>query len=156
MFKFERARASDWDALKTLRMVTEETMRKTGLYTPEQLNSGKQELHARFERRTMWVIKQDGALIGAIGLDGPDPRLWDDPTQEALYLYKVMAVPGMRIGGRLVEFAEFQARMQGLKFLRLNCMRDNPGLYAYWKSQGFEHLRTASGYDAGALFEKKL
>jgi hypothetical protein len=161
MIEFIRATTeSDWHDLMRLRMVTEKTQQASGLYNPEQLADGRQELSKRFTRETMWIARTNREIVGAIGLDGPDPRLWDDnPAHpEALYLYKVMGVPGRKILGNLVEFAEFQARMRGRKLLRLDCLRDNPKLHGLWKAYGFEHLRDVpvEGYTAGALFEKEV
>jgi GNAT superfamily N-acetyltransferase len=145
-----------WDALTKLRAVTQETMRATGLYSEEQLARGMTELRRRFERRTMWLATCGDGVVGAIGLDGRDDRLWDD-DEPALYLYKVMAVPGLGVGPRLAGFAELQARRRGLPLLRLDCLRGNAPLHAWWKSQGFRHLRDVEfpGYSAGALFEKE-
>lgn len=158
MIEFTPARAADWDDLTRLRAVTERTMRKTGLYTEAQFESGQGELRRRFDRRAMWIARDAGAVVGAIGLDNADARLWDGLEDEALYLYKVMAVPGLGVGARLVEFAENHARRIGRGFLRLDCLRENPGLRAWWESQGFRHLRDVAveGYAAGALFEKEL
>ena len=159
MIKFTLAiGADDWCDLTALRTIAEYTMRKSGLYTEEQLTSGEEALWDRFGRGDMWIARDHGTVLGAIGLDGPDPRLWDDPQGEALYLYKVMAIPGQGIGEKLVEFAEDQARRRGCKLLRLDCLRDNLGLQTWWKSQGFEHLRDViiDGYGAGALFEKTI
>jgi len=161
MIEFIKAATpSDWRDLTRLRMVTEKTMKASGLYDSEQLANGRHELSKRFHRGTMWIARTDREVVGAIGLDGPDRRLWDDDPDhpEALYLYKVMGVPGCKILGRLVEFAEFQARMKGLRLLRLDCLRDNPKLQGLWKSQGFQHLHDVpvAGYTAGALFEKEL
>lgn len=150
----------DWGYLATLRQVTEKTMLKSGFYTREQLDRGRMELVQRFRRGTMWLARTEDEVVGAIGLDGPDTRLWDDDPDYtgALYLYKVMAVPGHNIGEKLVRFAEFQARMKGMRRLRLDCLRGNTKLQGFWKDQGFEHLRdvTVGDYTAGALFEKKL
>jgi hypothetical protein len=161
MIEFIRATTpSDRRDLLRLRMVTEKTMKASGLYGSEQLANGRHELSKRFDRGTMWIARTDREIVGAIGLDGPDMRMWDDNPDhpEALYLYKVMGVPGRKILGNLVEFAEFQARMKGRKLLRLDCLKDNPKLQGLWKSQGFEHLRDVPvvGYTAGALFEKEI
>jgi GNAT superfamily N-acetyltransferase len=155
--KFTQAGPGDWPGLALVRAHAEQTMEKSGLYTPEQLDSGVAQLQYRWERGTMWLARDGRRVVGAIGLDGPDTRFWDD-NAEALYLYKVMAVPGLGVGPRLVEFAESQARERGLRLLRLDCLRGNPGLHAWWKSQGFKHVRTAAvaGYGAGALFEKEI
>jgi GNAT superfamily N-acetyltransferase len=161
MIEFIRAsEESDWHTLLLLRKVTEKTQAASGLYTPEQLADGRLELARHYTRGMMWLARTNRETVGAVGLGGPDMRMWDDNPDhpQALYLYKVMAVPGKNIGSRLVEFAEFQARMKGLSLLRLDCLRDNPKLHEFWKSQGFEHLGDVPvlGYTAGALFEKKI
>jgi GNAT superfamily N-acetyltransferase len=150
--------ADDWCDLMALRTIAEYTMRKSGLYTEQQLTSGEEELWRRFERGTMYIARDHGVVLGALGLDEPNPDLWDDPSREALYLYKVMAIPGHGIGDELVEFAVRVATELGRRYLRLDCLRGNAALQTYWKSQGFEHLRdvTIDGYGAGALFEREI
>jgi hypothetical protein len=100
-----RAGGGDWPALALVRAQAEQMMEKTGLYTPEQLDSGVAQLRYRWERGAMWLAREGKRAVGAIGLDGPDTRFWDDGA-DALYLYKVMAVPGLGVGPQLVRFAE--------------------------------------------------
>lgn len=152
------AGADDWCDLMALRIIAEYTMRKSGFYTEKQLTSGEEQLWHRFERGTMTIARDHGVVVGAIGLDGPNPELWDDPDHQALYLYKVMAIPGHGVGDKLVEFAVKVAGNLGRRYLRLDCLRGNPALQTWWKSQGFEHLRdvVVEGYGAGALFEREL
>jgi GNAT superfamily N-acetyltransferase len=152
-----RAGGGDWPALALVRAQAEQMMEKTGLYTPEQLDSGVAQLRYRWERGAMWLAREGKRAVGAIGLDGPDTRFWDDGA-DALYLYKVMAVPGLGVGPQLVRFAEGRAAEAGLRLLRLDCLRENLVLHAWWKAQGFKHIRTTAvaGYGAGALFEKEV
>jgi hypothetical protein len=159
---FRQARSGeDWERLLALRKIAEEKIGAFSGCTAADLERGAAQLRHRFERRAMWLAcdrGDPGAALGAIGLDGPDARLWDDDPDdpEALYIYKMMALPGRETGDALIAFAGAVARATGLGLLRLDCMRENTELHDYWRSKGFTYLRTkiVPDYGAGALFER--
>lgn len=63
----------------------------------------------------------------------------------------------MRIGYRLLEWAENYVKSQGKRFFRLDCMTENEGLNQYYAEAGFALVRTAAGEGWSAnLYEKKL
>jgi hypothetical protein len=79
--KFTQAGPGDWPGLALVRAHAEQTMEKSGLYTPEQLDSGVAQLQYRWERGAMWLARDGSRVVGAIGLDGPDTRFWDDNAE---------------------------------------------------------------------------
>jgi GNAT superfamily N-acetyltransferase len=48
-------------------------------------------------------------------------------------------VAGRGLGVAIVEWADGQAAAAGRRYLRLDCMRENDGIRAYYERLGFDH-----------------
>jgi len=60
------------------------------------------------------------------------------------------------LGERLLDWAEAQVAAAGRELLRLDCMRDNPVLKAYYERLGFEPRGEAVFEDFSAMrFERR-
>lgn len=76
----------------------------------------------------------------------------------AAYLSKAAVVrrrAGDGVGGVLLRWAVDQAWADGCTWVRLDAWRDNMELQAYYRRQGWQHMRTvdAPGRKSGALFQ---
>jgi predicted N-acetyltransferase YhbS len=59
-----------------------------------------------------------------------------------LYVHKLAVRrdhAGRGIGAALVEWASARAGASGRSFVRLDCLRNDPGIRAYYERLGFEH-----------------
>jgi GNAT superfamily N-acetyltransferase len=109
-----------------------------------------------------WLALSAGQPIATITMTrDADPEFWrpEDAPEDALYAHK-MAVArdwaGRNLGGRLLDWASSQAAAQDLRWLRLDCWKTNTGLQAYYRAQGFSHVRTVDlpHRRSGALFQR--
>ncbi|GAA5082809.1 MULTISPECIES: GNAT family N-acetyltransferase [Actinomycetes] len=78
-----------------------------------------------------------------------DPRLWtpDERSESALYVHKLTVdreFAGTGLGTRILNWAGDQAAAAGAQWLRLDAWTTNPRLHAYYRQQGFRHLRTVT------------
>jgi GNAT superfamily N-acetyltransferase len=100
------------------------------------------ELAAAIERGEVYVAELDGDKVATVTLLWDDPMYWGERPADAAYVHKLAvrrACAGRRIGRRIVEWADSAAASSGRDFLRLDCLRDNPGIRAYYEELGFEH-----------------
>ena len=102
----------------------------------------RDEVAAAIERGEVYVAELDGDAVATMTLLWDDPMYWGERPPEAAYVHKLAvsrACAGQRIGQALVEWADKTAAGEGRSFLRLDCLRDNPGIRAYYERLGFEH-----------------
>ena len=102
----------------------------------------REQLAAAIERGEVYVAELDGEPVATVTLLWDDPQYWGDRPPDAAYVHKLAvrrACAGQRIGSAIVEWADATAARAGRGFLRLDCLRENPGIRAYYERLGFEH-----------------
>jgi GNAT superfamily N-acetyltransferase len=100
------------------------------------------EIAAAVERCEVYVAELDGETVATVTLLWDDPLYWPEKPADAAYVHKLAvsrASSGQRIGQAIVEWADRTAAEAGREYLRLDCLRDNPGIRAYYERLGFEH-----------------
>jgi GNAT superfamily N-acetyltransferase len=100
------------------------------------------QIAAAIDRGEIYVAELDGDLVATVTLLWEDPTYWGERPADAAYVHKLAvrrACAGQRIGNAIVEWADRTAAAKGRQFLRLDCLRDNPGIRAYYENLGFEH-----------------
>ena len=96
--------------------------------------------------------------VGTATLTWANTMLWADPgTADAAYINR-MAVrrkhAGKKLGQRIIEWAESQARSRGKKKLRLDCGEE---LGKYYDKLGFKKIaHTSVGERTVVMYEKTL
>ena len=102
----------------------------------------RDELGAAIVRGEVYVADLDGVAVATVTLLWDDPMYWGERPADAAYVHKLAvrrACAGQRIGTAIVEWADATAATSGRRFLRLDCLRDNPGIRSYYERLGFEH-----------------
>ena len=102
----------------------------------------RDEVAGAIERGEVYLAEVDRSLVATITILSDDPVYWGKRPPDALYVHKLAVRrdhAGRGIGAGLVEWAAAQARAAGRSFLRLDCLRDDPGIRAYYERLGFEH-----------------
>ena len=102
----------------------------------------REELEAAVERGEVYVAELDGAVVATVTLLWNDPTYWGERPADAAYVHKLAvsrASAGRRIGHAIVEWADATAAAADRDYLRLDCLRDNPGIRDYYERLGFEH-----------------
>lgn len=95
----------------------------------------------------------DREAAATITLDrDADPRLWtpQEQAEPALYVHKLTVdrrFAGTGLGARMLDWAGDQAARQGCRWLRLDAWTTNLELQAYYRKQGFTHVRTSPDPD---------
>ncbi|MEV5607586.1 GNAT family N-acetyltransferase [Streptomyces sp. NPDC052225] len=95
-------------------------------------------------RGETWLVGVDGDTAGTVTLDRSDP-LWADTGGAAGYVHR-MAVrrTAAGLGAVVLDWAADTVRQQGAQALRLDCVRSNSRLRAYYESRGFVHRGDAA------------
>jgi GNAT superfamily N-acetyltransferase len=155
------ASEGDVPAMVTMRREAEQWLADRGIeqWTEKWVQVGDEKLHRATRQRRAWVLEVDGEVGATFTLGGPDEDLWSVDDGPALYLYKMMVArrhAGTGLGELLLNWAVDKAARHGYPWLRLDTWPNNTGLRAYYKQQGFSHVRTVRvpGRDTGALFQR--
>ncbi len=100
------------------------------------------ELAERIERGELYVVDVDGDTAATLTLLWDDRSFWGERPPDAAYIHKLAvrrAFAGRDLGRAIVEWADHEAAAAGRRYLRLDCLRDNPGIRGYYEGLGFEH-----------------
>ena len=133
---FERAGADRMDEVLSVLDEAADWLRARGI----------SQWPARFEaawvedaigRGETWLVAVGGEVAGTVTLDWADP-VWDDGP--AGYVHR-MAVRrwAAGLGPCILAWAADTARRRDACFLRLDCVRSNERLRAYYEARGFTH-----------------
>lgn len=106
-------------------------------------------LRASIEAGDVFLFYEaDGDPVATVTLDThADPILWrpEEIREPALYVHKLtLAKPGGGggLGSQILDWCGDRAAKAGARWLRLDAWTTNSDLHAYYRSQGFSHLRT--------------
>jgi GNAT superfamily N-acetyltransferase len=102
----------------------------------------QEELRQRIERGEIYVVEVDGEPSATFTLLWDDPFYWGERPPDSVYLHKLAvrrAFAGRGLGPEIVDWVEREAASKGRQFVRLDCIRDNPRIRAYYERLGFEH-----------------
>ena len=120
----------------------------------------REEIAAAIERDEVYVAELDGDVAATVTLLWDDPTYWGERPADAAYVHKLAvsrACAGQRIGQAIVEWADKTAAAAGRRFLRLDCLRDNAGIRAYYERLGFQHCGdlVVNGRDM-SIYERRV
>lgn len=119
-------------------------------------------IRAAIAAGSCWLATDSaGDLIGTITVDrNADPAMWfpEDQPADAIYLHRMITEPaakGAEVGSALIDWAARRAVNEGLKWVRLDAWRSNPGLWQYYANRGFELVRVVDDPSgSGACFQR--
>jgi ribosomal protein S18 acetylase RimI-like enzyme len=119
-----------------------------------------QVIASSIERGEVYLAMQGRWAIGTIALQWSDTVIWGDDAGDAAYVHRLAirrAFAGKGLGFHLLRWAESAAAAQGKRYLRLDCMAENPVLREYYERAGFEYRGETCGEGwTAARYEKCL
>jgi ribosomal protein S18 acetylase RimI-like enzyme len=112
------------------------------------------------ERGELYLASRGEQPVGTLRLQWSDPFFWGERPADAGYVHGLAisrAVGGQGVGLELLRWAERTAASAGRRYLRLDCMAENPALRAYYERAGYTCRGEFSGQGwKAALYEKAL
>jgi ribosomal protein S18 acetylase RimI-like enzyme len=114
-----------------------------------------------------WMVENDDGLVGTVSFGrGGNKKLWTlrERNQPAVYVSRLILSrrhAGEGIGADLIDWAgQRGVTGWGAEWIRVDVWTSNEALQAYYKRQGFTHLRTWQfndpwDYPSAAVFQKK-
>jgi len=110
----------------------------------------------------VFVALLDERLVGSLTLVWDDPLIWGDRNEPAGYVHMLMvdrAYAHLGLGRSLLDWAERRITRAGHRHARLDCVRTNLDLRAYYENAGYAlvgYREFAGKTPSVALYEKAL
>jgi len=109
-----------------------------------------------------WIVWDDSQPVASLALDSyANPRLWtpDERTDPARYLHRLTVCrshAGQNLGGHILDWACNTAHHNAAKWVRIDVWTGNHRLQAYYRTHGFQPVRTIDlpDYPSGALLQR--
>lgn len=111
--------------------------------------------------KDVFVAYLDGELVGCFSVQWKYEEIWGELFHDnAGYIHRLVVLrkyKGQGIGSHFLTWAEDYIKNEGKKWLRLDCMADNPVLNQYYLSQGlvFQGRYDGRGWSAN-LYEREI
>jgi len=121
---------------------------------------GPAAIGGQIERGETWLASDETGPVATIALSREgDPDFWTpaELAEPAVYVAKSAVArrqAGEGVGALVLRWAVDKAWADGCTWVRLDAWRSNLDLQAYYRRQGWEHVRTVDipGRKSGALF----
>lgn len=103
-------------------------------------------------KKEVYIGTNNGESVGTITFDTKPPKYYEEPgygelftnpNDPAVYLTAVAVLPGHHgrgFAGQLLQFVEDKATERNMKWLRLDCRSEVPGLVSFYEKRGFRKL----------------
>lgn len=107
-------------------------------------NHPKQEFIEAINHKYYYLIKQENKIIAGFELS-TNSKEWKDDITPAYYIYKVVTKVGYKNIGKIIfENCKRMAKLNGKKYLRLDCLKSNEKLNNIYESHNFKLIRYGS------------
>jgi GNAT superfamily N-acetyltransferase len=118
----------------------------------------RERVAEQVSERDCYLAWDGDQAVGTFSLHESDPAMWGEQRPDALYLHGLAVSRDHRgLGRHLLDWAEEAAARAGMRWLRLDCMMENPALRAYYRRAGFRHVRDVQGRGwSASLYEKRV
>ncbi len=104
----------------------------------------------------LYVVRQKGEVIGAFLLKTQDNKYWRD-DKNAYYIHHFVTKLGYKnLGTEMLKFIEKLAKQNEVKYLRLDCMKENEKLNKYYENHGFINKGEGQEPYPHRLWEKEV
>jgi ribosomal protein S18 acetylase RimI-like enzyme len=167
MFQISLANETDLEDIVGLRRNAAEWLRTKQTDQWQESWPTSEDAHERVlegvQKGTTWIVRLSSEAVATFTVDEfSDRRLWNEfeQSEPALYVHRFVVhrdYSGIKLGVALMDLIGALASHRGYRWLRVDVWTTNDGLQQYYRSVGFEHVRTiVSDYPSGALFQRPV
>ncbi len=159
-----RATLADLPVVLALLRESAAWIKEKGLHQWEGYLSekGPSIVEKRFSEGEIHLAALDKKPVATLCLQWQDPFIWEEKglDQQAGYIHALAVqrkLAGKHLGKQLMAWAEAAVAKHPRKYLRLDCMAENDGLFAYYEKQGYQWVDSKkTGQWEVKLLEKRL
>ncbi|WP_322087531.1 GNAT family N-acetyltransferase [Burkholderia sp. BCC1999] len=154
-----RATADDVPALTQIRNDAHAKKVAHGDYVWGNAGDGFSERWVRnnVAEKAVYVVEQDGTLIGTFALGFDDDNHWGPQAPVAGYVHGLcvrQGFNGLGIGSFVLDWCAREVSGSNRRFVRLDCDAENTKLCAYYESLGFVRVGLKSDGRDWSLYER--
>ena len=105
------------------------------------INHPKSEFENAINNKNYYIVKNNGEIIAGFEVS-TDSKDWKDDITPAYYIYKVVTKVGYKnVGDIIFEKCKEIAKLNGKKYLRLDCLKSNEKLNKIYESHNFKLIQ---------------
>lgn len=142
-YKVELARIEDIDSILNLYSDRMKWFKNNNIKQWDRYleNHPKLEFLSTIENNNYYIIKHQDEIIAGFELS-TNSKYWRDDITPAYYIYKVVTKVGYRnIGNIIFKECKKIAKLNGKKYLRLDCLKSNEKLNNIYENHDFKLIR---------------
>lgn len=104
-------------------------------------NHPKEEFEEAIQNKNFYIVKQNDELVAGFELS-TNSMDWNDNITPAYYIYKVVTKVGHKNLGQVIfDKCKELAKLNGKKYLRLDCLKSNEILNNIYEEHNFKLVR---------------
>jgi len=104
------------------------------------LQSKRLEIQESIELGSYYAIDIDNQIAAIVEIKSSPEEIWGNDNKLALYIHKLAIrrqYADKSLGRDILKLIQARATLQGVKYLRLDCVANNDKLRQYYESYGF-------------------
>jgi GNAT superfamily N-acetyltransferase len=148
--KIVRATAEDIPAIMELIEASVRHMESKGIQQWDHIYPSRSVIQSDIESGTLFLAREKQRILGIMVInEHQEPQYhdvaWSIPGDKILVVHRLSVDPLYQrkgIAGRLMEFAEQQAEIQGYQAIRLDAFTENPPALAFYVHRGYRKAGT--------------
>ena len=138
-----RATAEDVDGVRSLLVEAAQWIHSAhGFWQWRVEHFSRDIVEAFILENEVFIAAEHNELVGCFSVHWADEKIWGEKFHEdAGYVHRLCVSrkrKGDGVGQELLRCAENYIRSKGKRWLRLDCMADNPSLNSYYVQLGFK------------------
>jgi len=107
----------------------------------------KEWIHDGFQKNEIYFVYNNDKIVGMYRLQYNDEKFWGKREDKA----------GYRIGHQILKEVELKLKIEGIKYLRLDCGSENKQLCSYYEYYGFlKTFKINVNGSIQSLYEKEI
>lgn len=159
--KITRAYHDDIDIILTLWREAADWIASKGIDQWRADSLHEETVKNQLAHSEVYILKVEDQVLGSLAIQWSDPFIWGDlDNDESGYVHRLVvrrAYRGHGIGRHLLDWAAQYIKQHGKRYIRLDCMADNPRLNEYYKGLGFVYIGRFDGNGWSAnLYERPV
>ncbi len=104
-------------------------------------NHPKEEFEEAIKNGTFYIVKQNDEVVAGFEVS-TNSKYWNDNITPAYYIYKIVTKVGHKNLGQVIfKKCEELAKLNGKKYLRIECLKSNEKLNIIYEQHNFKLVK---------------
>lgn len=141
--RLERCKGNDLDEILSLYSERKEWFKQNSIDQWDKYleHHPKEEFIDEIKKEYFFTLKRSNEVVAAFELS-TNSKFWNDDTQNAYYIYKIVTKVGSKhLGNIIIDICKYITKQNHKKYLRLDCLSANQKLNQIYENYGFKLIK---------------